>query len=108
MALVFGISRVALLILQKQNVTDPVVSYHITLLSGALGLILFALLLYIFVGRRLKAVSVAVNNVKDGNLESKISIKGKDELSELAYDFNHMVDRLQSNEYLNVAIQRIP
>lgn len=101
MALVFGISRVALLILQKQNVTDPVVSYHITLISGALGLILFALLLYIFVGRRLKAVSLAVNNVKDGNLESKISIKGKDELSELAYDFNHMVDRLQSNEYLN-------
>lgn len=52
-------------------------------------------------GRRLKAVSLAVNNVKDGNLESKISIKGKDELSELACDFNHMVDRLQSNEYLN-------
>ena len=41
MALVFGISRVALLILQKQNVTDPVVSYHITLISGALGLIFF-------------------------------------------------------------------
>ena len=52
-------------------------------------------------GRRLKAVSLAVNNVKDGNLESKISIMGKDELSELAYDFNHMIDRLQSNEYLN-------
>ena len=101
MLLVFAISRVALYFLQRHDVTDPTVSYHISLLSGAMGLILFALLLYFFVGRRLKAISKAVNEVKEGNLDNKLKLSGGDELSKLAFDFNHMVEGLKSNEYLN-------
>lgn len=101
MMLVIGISRIALFFLQQHDVTDPAVSYHISLLSGALGLIFFALLLYLFVGKRLKSISKAVNEVENGNLDCKLLVKGRDELSKLAFDFNHMVAGLKSNEYLN-------
>lgn len=101
MLLVIGISRTAFFVLRQQNITDPTVSYHISLFSGALGLILFALLLYFFVGKRLIAISKSVNEVKGGNLNNKLAVRGKDELSKLAYDFNCMVEGLKSNEYLN-------
>lgn len=101
MLLVFGISRITLVVLQSQSITNPLISYHISLISGALGLILFTVLLYIFVGKRLKSISKAVNEVANGNLEVKIDSKGKDELSQLSRDFNKMTHGLQSNEYLN-------
>ncbi len=101
MLLVFGISRITLAVLQSQSITNPLISYHISLISGALGLILFTVLLYIFVGKRLKTISKAVNEVANGNLEVKIDSKGKDELSQLSRDFNKMTHGLQSNEYLN-------
>lgn len=47
-------SRVALLILGKYNKATPSLSYHISLISGFLGLCLFALLLYLFLGKKLK------------------------------------------------------
>lgn len=101
MLLVFGISSITLAVLQSQSITNPLISYHISLISGALGLILFTVLLYIFVGKRLKSISKAVNEVANGNLEVKIDSKGKDELSQLSRDFNKMTHGLQLNEYLN-------
>ncbi len=101
MLLVFGISRITLAVLQSKSITNPVVSYHISLISGALGLILFTVLLYIFIGKRLKSVSAAVNAVANGNLDIKVLVKGNDELSQLSSDFNKMTEGLKSNEYLN-------
>ncbi len=101
MLLVFGISRITLAVLQSKSITNPVVSYHISLISGALGLILFTVLLYIFIGKRLKSVSAAVNAVANGNLDIKVPVKGNDELSQLSSDFNKMTEGLKSNEYLN-------
>ena len=101
MLLVFGISRITLAVLQSKSITNPVVSYHISLISGALGLILFTVLLYIFIGKRLKSVSAAVNAVANGNLDIKVPVKGNDELSQLSGDFNKMTEGLKSNEYLN-------
>ncbi len=101
MLLVFGISRITLAVLQSKSITNPVVSYHISLISGALGLILFTVLLYIFIGKRLKSVSAAVNAVANGNLDIRVPVKGNDELSQLSGDFNKMTEGLKSNEYLN-------
>lgn len=101
MLLVFGTSRIALAILQSKSITDPVISYHISLISGALGLVLFTILLYVFVGKRLKSLSEAVNAVANGRLDMKVPVKGNDELSKLSGDFNRMTEGLKSNEYLN-------
>ena len=101
MLLVFGISRIALAVLQSRSVTDPVISYHISLISGALGLVLFTVLLYVFVGKRLKSLSAAVNDVANGRLDIQVPVKGGDELSQLSGDFNRMTEGLKSNEYLN-------
>ena len=101
MLLVFGISRIALAILQSQSITDPILSYHISLISGALGLVLFTVLLYVFIGKRLKSISTAVNAVANGKLDTKVSTKGNDELSQLSINFNRMTEGLKSNEYLN-------
>ncbi len=55
----------------------------------------------VFVGRRLKTISMAVNAVAHGKIDTKISMKGADEISQLSYDFNRMIEGLRSNEYLN-------
>ena len=88
-------------ILQNNAITDPVISYHISLISGALGLALFTALLYIFIGKRIKSLSAAVNEVANGKLDMKVPAKGKDEISKLSSDFNRMTEGLKSNEYLN-------
>ncbi len=101
MLLVFAISRITLAILQNKSITDPIVSYHISLIAGALGLILFTGFLYLFIGKRLKSISKAVNAVANGKLDIQVSAKGNDELSQLSRDFNRMTEGLKSNEYLN-------
>lgn len=106
MALVMAFSRLTLYILELFGVTNPTATYHISLLAGMLGLVLFALLLYLFVGRRLKTISNAVTSLSSGNLDEKITVKGNDELSQLARDFNRMVEGLKSNEYLNKQFAR--
>ena len=72
-----------------------------------MGIILFTVLLYIFVGKRLKTISKAVNEVANGNLEVKIDSKGKDELSQLSRDFNKMTHGLQSNDIKLIKIKRL-
>lgn len=106
MALVMAFSRLTLYICQLLGVTNPTATYHVSLMSGMLGLVLFALLLYFFIGRRLKTISKAVTSVSAGNLDEKITVKGNDELSQLAHDFNRMVEGLKSNEYLNKQFAR--
>ena len=91
-------SRVALLILGKYNKATPSLSYHISLLSGFLGLCLFALLLYLFLGKKLKKISDAVKTVSEGDLNVRLNLSGHDELTELSENFNRMTQGLSANE----------
>lgn len=101
MILVLLISRLGVFILQKKSILSPELSYHVSLISGAFGLLFFGLLLYLLIGKRLKSISMAVNEVTNGKMDTKVPIKGKDELSKLSDDFNKMIEGLKSNEYLN-------
>lgn len=101
MLLVFGISRTALYIIQLHQVQNAVLSYHISLVAGFLGLALFVALLYLTVGKRLNKISKAVDCVSNGQLETVIDIGGKDEIALLADNFNRMTKGLKANEYLS-------
>lgn len=101
MLTVLGISRLGLYIIESRNLNNPVLSYHISLIAGFWGLLFFATLLYLAFGNRLKKISDAVKEVSSGNLDISITAKGKDELAELAENFNLMTKGLQANEYLS-------
>ena len=101
MLLVFGIFRTALYIIQLHQVQNAVLSYHISLLAGFWGLALFVTLLYFTVGRRLNKISRAVDSVSNGQLDTVIDIGGKDEIAQLAHNFNRMTKGLKANEYLS-------
>lgn len=101
MGLVFGISRIALLFMQMDGTIDPKIMYYISLISGLCGLIVFALMLNIFVMRRLIKLSTGVNEVANGNYDIVLSNKKGDELQSLAQDFNRMTNELKKNEYLS-------
>ena len=101
MLTVFGISRLGLYIIESRSLNDPVLSYHISLIAGFWGLLFFATLLYLAFGKRIKKISDAVKEVSNGNLGVSIETKGKDELAELAENFNRMTKGLQANEYLS-------
>lgn len=61
------------------------------LATGIVGLIVFGLLT-----RRLRRMTVAVNNFEEGKLDSRIEIDSNDELGQLARSFNSMADTLVS------------
>lgn len=54
-----------------------------------------------FLIKRVKKVTTATKEVMNGNFETHIEEKGKDEVSELIHNFNLMSSELQNNEYLN-------
>ena len=104
MLLVFGISRTALYIIQLHQVQNAVLSYHISLVAGFLGLALFVALLYLTVGNRLNKISKAVDCVSNGQLETVIDIGGKDEIAQLADNFNRMTKGLKAKSILAVSL----
>ena len=57
MGLVYGISRVALYVMQLDGNIDPKAMYYISLASGLCGLVLFAVLLNLFIFRRIRKLS---------------------------------------------------
>lgn len=101
MGLVYAVSSITRLILRANGNYDNEVMYHISLVAGLCGLVLFAILLNIFVIRRLKRLSVGVKEVAKGNYDTEIVDKGFDELHLLTNDFNNMTRELKANEYLN-------
>lgn len=101
MGLVYAVSSITRLVLRANGNYDNEMMYHISLVAGLCGLVLFAILLNIFVIRRLKRLSVGVIEVAKGNYDTVIADKGFDELHLLTNDFNNMTHELKANEYLN-------
>lgn len=101
MGVVYGISSITRLVLRASGNYDSELMYHVSLIAGLCGLILFAILLNSFIIRRLKRLSVAVKEVAQGKYEVSLNDKGFDEIRTLTDDFNNMTRELRSNEYLN-------
>jgi len=62
----------------------------ITLIAAAL-ISLFALA---FITRNLRKILLVIRRFKDGNLDARITLKGRGELSEFAVSFNEMADTI--------------
>ncbi|MGN0465273.1 MAG: sensor histidine kinase [Lachnospiraceae bacterium] len=68
--------------------------------------ILFSVLLFLFyfliltnnMINYLREVAAGVRRMRDGDLESKIKVKGKDEISQIAYALNEMQVKLKTNQ----------
>lgn len=72
---------------------------NISLLAGSLAL--FAILvLTTALTRRIRELVKAMRIVREGNYEHRVQVKGSDEVSALAEEFNDMARRLQSTEEL--------
>ncbi len=64
----------------------------IMVFTGALGLMLFALLT-----RRFHKVTAVVRKFAAGNYEERIPLRSRDEVGEMAHAFNHMADTIVAN-----------
>ncbi|MDH5353070.1 MAG: ATP-binding protein [Gammaproteobacteria bacterium] len=64
------------------------------LLAALLIISLISYLLAHFLSRRIRHLRHAVQSLSDGDLSSRVSLRGRDEVSELAADFNQMADRI--------------
>lgn len=106
MLFVLSFTGIMRLILQSFDVSNPKVMYSISLIAGFLGLILFAVLLNVFVVRRLKKLSIGLNEITKGNYDVKIKHKGMDEIDDMSMDFNEMAKELKNNEFLNLEFIR--
>ena len=62
------------------------------LFASVLGLILFA-----FLTRRIRTLSVVVNQFENGNYSSRVSNPARDEIGQLAGTFNQMADTILAN-----------
>ncbi|MGN1003179.1 MAG: sensor histidine kinase [Oscillospiraceae bacterium] len=72
---------------------------NISLLAGSLALFVI-LVLTTALTRRIRELVKAMRIVREGNYEHRLPVKGSDEVSELAEEFNNMAQRLQSTEEL--------
>lgn len=95
------IAQILLLIVQSHGTVSQVVTYHISLFAGFMGMVLFAVLLYFVLVKRLNKISNAVKQVAQGNLSVQLNMKGNDELCQLSNHFNTMTKTLKANEYLS-------
>lgn len=101
MAFVLGFSRLILFAISTKRAVTTAVSYHVSLISGFCGLILFAALLCIFIGRRLNKLKDGIKKVAKGDYETTFCLSGNDELADLAAALNKMTKELRANEYLS-------
>ena len=69
----------------------------ITLVLGAF-LILFSIFYVNRYGRRLKKVMSSMRIIQEGDFSHKIDMRGRDEITFLAQEFNYLTDRLQTSE----------
>jgi signal transduction histidine kinase len=66
------------------------------LIAGVGAVVTFYMITQRFILRPIRQLRAIANNVADGNLEVRSSIKTGDEYQKLANAFNHMLDRLQA------------
>lgn len=104
MFLIGSIIRLLIYILSGEQFRDLINEdnfFILSLVTLAITLITFALLINHFIARRIKEINKATLSIKEGNYDVKIQAKGSDEISALAENFNLMTGELKSNEYLN-------
>lgn len=74
---------------------------YIIIISGLSGFLLSIILTLLFTSRLRKQIAdfnFATNIVKFGDFHSRLQVKGKDELTDLAVAFNKMLDELERQE----------
>ncbi|MDE6867842.1 MAG: HAMP domain-containing histidine kinase [Clostridia bacterium] len=75
-------------------------------LSMVFGLIVFFFLINTFFTKRIHKLSKAVTEIANGNYDITVSVKGYDELSELAKNINKMTVELKANVMLSKSFTR--
>ncbi len=76
-----------------------VLSKYITLVTGCLCIVIFALSFLLLQNRQvvyLKQIAHAMNEISKGNLAAEVPIEGDDELAQLAASLNTMADDIQT------------
>lgn len=63
-------------------------------------MIVFLFLFLQFFGKRVSTLIGGIREMSAGNYDSRIALRGQDELSEIACEFNELSDRLQKTEVL--------
>lgn len=76
------------------NDHDFVLTLALLLFAGLTALI-FGLFIATTITARIAALSEAASQLAEGNLETRLTVSGNDELAQLAETFNWMVERLQ-------------
>ncbi len=67
----------------------------ITFLIATLATLVVGLILFFILTNRLRRINAGVRDFKEGKLESRIEIRGKDELSQLGTAFNEMAQSIE-------------
>ena len=62
------------------------------------GIILAALFFSTAFSRRVRRILTSVRRMRDGDYSQQISLRGRDELTQMAQEFNELADRLESSE----------
>lgn len=106
MAVVLSFTAAVRAILSYSGVTDQRAYYAVSIAGGFLGLFVFAVLLDLFIVRRLKKISYGVKEISKGNYDVRIKDAGKDEIREISDEFNNMAKELKANEFLNLQFVR--
>lgn len=67
----------------------------------SMSLLIFATIVNNFLLKRIKKIDNATLKIQKGDYDFSLDVLGNDEISNLAKNFNLMLDELRSNEYLN-------
>lgn len=103
------ITRILIFIFTGERYSDLVneTNFFIgMILTLALTIFIFTVLINHFLVRRIKAINKATLCVKEGNYDIKLDSTGIDEISTLSENFNLMTEQLRANEYLNKEFSR--
>ncbi len=88
----------------SEEEADLIAALRGNLFNLSIAVLAAAILLAIIFSRlmngRLRSIVKAIKSVATGNYGSRITVKGNDELDELASEFNALADRLQKTEEL--------
>lgn len=88
-------------VLSHNSLSDRMKEVYIQILMVTIPLlILISILTYLFVSaivKPLNLLTIAVKKIREGDLESKIDIKNKDEIGELGLAFNEMTVKLKES-----------
>jgi two-component system chemotaxis sensor kinase CheA len=74
---------------------------NVALIIGFAGLILSLILSYLFTEKIRKQISdlgITAEKIKNGDFNNRLTVKGKDELTQLSETFNIMLDELQKKQ----------